>query len=65
MSLMDAIKSKKASKCSVSDTMKKMDMYGEKFSLTFRGDKNFRTYPGTIISICVLVTLISFISYKL
>lgn len=36
------------------DYFKTIDVYGEKISLTYKGEESFKTYPGAITSLLIL-----------
>jgi hypothetical protein len=43
---------------------KELDIYGEQIGLTYKGDSSFKTSPGAIISLIVLLAMVAFSSYK-
>lgn len=38
----------------IGDYFKSIDVYGEKISLTYKGEETFKTYPGAITSLMIL-----------
>ena len=40
-------------------------MYGEQIALTYKGESQFKSMPGAIVTCLVLVTLLAFASYRL
>eukprot|EP00347_Sterkiella_histriomuscorum_P008160 403346153 len=45
--------------------IRSIDMYGQPFQLTFKGEKTFKTMIGAVITMMVLVSMISYIGFKL
>jgi hypothetical protein len=43
---------------------KELDIYGEQIGLTYKGDSSFKTSPGAVISLIVLLAMVAFSSYK-
>ena len=43
---------------------KEIDLYGEKISLTYKGEQTYKTLPGAIISVLVLLTMLAFSTYR-
>ena len=39
-------------------------MYGEQISLTYKGESQFKTLPGAMASLVVIVTLLAFATYR-
>ena len=44
---------------------KELDMYGEKMSLTYKGEPSFKTLPGAIVSLLVMIVMCALSAYKL
>lgn len=44
---------------------KGLDIYGQKIQLTYKGKNSFKTTPGAIVSLLVLMTMTAFLSSKL
>ena len=40
-------------------------MYGEQISLTYKGESQFKTLPGAIASLVVMLTLLAFATYRM
>ena len=40
-------------------------MYGEQISLTFKGESQFKTLPGAMASLVVMLTLLAFATYRM
>jgi hypothetical protein len=40
-------------------------MYGEQISLTYKGESQFKTLPGAIASLVVILTLLAFAAYRM
>lgn len=59
-------KKKNKFKCSkaMGDYFKSIDIYGEKISLTYKGEDSFRTYPGAITSFLVLALMLSYGTFR-
>jgi hypothetical protein len=49
---------------SVLETLKQIDIYGQAINLSYRGEQKFKTVPGALTSIWVIVILIAYIVYK-
>lgn len=43
---------------------KELDIYGEQIGLTYRGESSFKTTPGAITSLLVLMAMFAFSIYK-
>ena len=43
---------------------KELDIYGEQIGLTYKGESSFKTTPGAVISLLVLMTMMAFTIYK-
>ena len=41
------------------DKFKSMDLYGQEFSLNYRGGETFKTYHGAIFSILVVIFVVN------
>ena len=48
----------------VGSKFKEMDLYGEQVSLTYKGDQSYKTIPGAIVSLIVLLTIFAFGTYR-
>ena len=48
----------------VASKFKEIDLYGEQVSLTYKGDQRYKTMPGAIVSVIVLLTIIAFSIYR-
>jgi hypothetical protein len=44
--------------------IKQIDIYGQDINLTYRGDQNFKTTPGAIVTIFVFIVLLSYAAYR-
>jgi hypothetical protein len=44
---------------------KELDMYGEQISLTYKGESQFKTLPGAMASLVVILTLLAFATYRM
>ena len=44
---------------------KSIDLYGRAISLTYKGEDNYKTIPGSIVSFFVLFVMAAFTFYKL
>jgi hypothetical protein len=40
-------------------------MYGEQISLTYKGESQFKTLPGAMTSLVVMLTLLAFATYRM
>ena len=40
-------------------------MYGEQISLTYKGESQFKTLPGAMTSLAVMLTLLAFATYRM
>jgi hypothetical protein len=40
-------------------------MYGEQISLTYKGESQFKTLPGAMASLVVILTLLAFATYRI
>ena len=40
-------------------------MYGEQISLTYKGESQFKTLPGAMASLVVILTLLAFATYRM
>jgi hypothetical protein len=43
---------------------KEVDLYGEKVSLTYKGEQSFKTMPGAIVSVIVILVILAFSIYR-
>ena len=43
---------------------KEIDLYGHSVSLTYKGEQNYKTIPGAIMSLIVILTILAFSTYK-
>ena len=43
---------------------KEIDLYGEKVSLTYKGEQTFKTMPGAIVSVIVILVILAFSIYR-
>jgi hypothetical protein len=43
---------------------KELDMYGEQMSFTYKGEPSFRTTPGAIVSLLIIICMGGFSLYK-
>jgi hypothetical protein len=44
--------------------LKDIDIYGQTVKLTYKGDEEFKTYPGAAISLIVCLVLLAFATYR-
>ena len=44
---------------------KELDIYGEQISLTYKGESQFKTLPGAVTSLVVMLTLLAFATYRM
>lgn len=56
----------KGKKCQgkLTKRFKKVDIYGEKISLTYQGNETFRTTPGASVSIVVIGVILAYAIYR-
>ena len=43
---------------------RKIDIYGQNLTLSYRGDENFKTTPGAIASLSVILVLLAYAGFK-
>ncbi len=43
---------------------KELDIYGESVTLTYKGESSFKTVPGAIATVLVLLTVLAFSTYR-
>jgi len=43
---------------------KEVDLYGEQVSLTYKGEQSFKTMPGAIVSVIVIIVILAFSIYR-
>ena len=43
---------------------KEIDIYGEQIALTYKGESSFKTSPGAIMSLIVILMMLAFTAYK-
>ncbi len=48
----------------VGSKFKEMDLYGEQVSLTYKGDQSYKTIPGALMSLIVVLTIMAFGTYR-
>ena len=44
---------------------KELDMYGEQMALTYKGEATFKTTPGAIVSLLIMIAMAGFSIFKL
>ncbi len=49
----------------VKSKFKELDMYGESVALTYKGESSFKTVPGAVTTLIVLITMLAFATYRI
>lgn len=44
--------------------MKRLDIYGQAINLTYKGDLNFKTTPGAVMTILVFLMLLAYTTFR-
>ena len=44
--------------------LKSIDIYGQHLSLTYRGDPQFKTTPGALVSLAIFAILMAYAGFK-
>ena len=44
---------------------KELDLYGEQVALTYKGEGSFKTVPGAVTTLLVLITMLAFTTYRM
>jgi hypothetical protein len=48
----------------MSSLLKSVDVYGEKISLTYKGEDSFKTGPGAFASFLIIAVILSYATYR-
>ena len=55
---------KDSSKPEVGKFFKSLDIFGQKVTLTYKGEEHFKTFLGAFVSLLVLATILAYTIYR-
>ncbi len=44
--------------------LKSLDIYGQQINLTYKGDDTFKTTPGAVMSLIIIILLVGYASFR-